>query len=99
MCPDDNPMMLLCDGQVTAVPAHGFLDNCYLKRSHLATATCPNLFASMAMVTPLKLVLHIGKTSRVVAPPDDLHDETHESEFSEDSDQFQDEDSDYGNCA
>jgi hypothetical protein len=37
-----------------------------------------------------------GDTSRVVAPPEDLHDDTDESELSENS---ADEDSDYGACA
>jgi hypothetical protein len=49
--------------------------------------------------TALQSMRHIGDTPRVVAPPDDLHDETHENELSEDSEQFSDEDSDYGNCA
>ena len=41
----------------------------------------------------------IGDTVRLVELPHDLQDETHESEFSEGSEQFSDEDSDYGNCA
>lgn len=38
-------------------------------------------------------------TPRVVAPSKDLYDETRESDFSEDSEYFSDEDSDYGTCA
>ena len=41
---------------------------------------------------------HKRDTPQVAAFPDDLDDETHESEFSEDSERFSDEDSDYGNC-
>jgi len=49
--------------------------------------------------TSLKLGHHIRHTPQVAASTNDLHDEeTHESEFSEDSEQFSDEDSDYGNC-
>ena len=40
-----------------------------------------------------------GDISRVAAPPEDFHYETHESEFSEDSEHLSDEDSDYGACA
>jgi len=49
--------------------------------------------------TPLKSVRDIRGTARVVVSPDDFHDETHESELSEDLEQFSDEGSDYGNCA
>ena len=51
------------------------------------------------MQTALKSTRGIGDTTRVVASPDDFHDEIHESELSEDSEQFSDEGSDYGNCA
>ena len=44
-----------------------------------------------------KSVPCIGDTPRGAAPPHDLHDETHEGESSEASEQFSDEDSDYGN--
>jgi len=47
--------------------------------------------------TPLRSGRRIGGTPQVAPSLDDLH-ETHESEFSEDSEQFSDEDSDYGNC-
>jgi len=63
----------------------------------------PHLLTSMARTiqAPLRVksVGDIGDTTRVVASPDDFHDETDESELSEDSDQFSDEGSDYGSCA
>jgi len=46
--------------------------------------------------TSLKLGRHIRHTPHVAASTND--EETHESEFSEDSEQFSDGDSDYGNC-
>ena len=56
------------------------------------------LFTSMPRTT--RSIPCIGDIPRVVALPLDLHgDETHEGEFSEASEQFSDEDSDYGNCA
>jgi len=60
----------------------------------------PKLFATMARgkETPLRSVRHKRDTPRVVAPPDDLHEETHDSESSDDSEEYSDEDSDYGNC-
>lgn len=48
--------------------------------------------------TPRKSGRHIKVTPQVATSPDNLEDETHESEFSEDLEQFSDEDSDYGNC-
>ena len=50
---------------------------------------------AFAIQTPLKSVHNIGDTPWVVAPPDDLHDETLETEFCKDSEQFSDEDDDY----
>ena len=48
----------------------------------------------------IKSVPCIGDIMRVVKLSHDSQDETHESEFSEGSEQFNsDEDSDYGNCA
>lgn len=52
-----------------------------------------------ATETPLKSARRIRDIPQAVAPPDDLHEETHDSEFSEDSEEFSDyEDSDYENC-
>jgi hypothetical protein len=55
------------------------------------------------MAHTIKSLPCIGGTPPVVALPHDLHEETHEacheSEFSEASEQFSDEDSDYGICA
>jgi hypothetical protein len=52
------------------------------------------------MAHTIKSVPCIGDTPPVVELPHDLQDETHESGFSEGSEQFNsDEDSDYGNCA
>jgi len=46
---------------------------------------------------PFKAVGITGDTIRLLTSPD-LHDETHERELSEGSDEFSDEGSDYGNC-
>ena len=48
----------------------------------------------------LKSGHHLRDIPQVAASPDDLHDKTHESEFSEDSEQLSDEDgdSDYETC-
>ena len=57
------------------------------------------------MAHTIKSLPRIGGTQRVVALPYGLHQETHkachEDEFSEasESEQFSDEDSDYGICA
>lgn len=59
----------------------------------------PHLFTTTSMALPiknlLKSVYHVGDAPQMVAPPDDLHDEIHESDFCEDSEQFSDEDDNY----
>jgi hypothetical protein len=89
--------------QVTAVPVRGFRKfNSLQTVSVFRSATChPCFLSGMArtMQPARRSVAQRRDTSRVVAPPEDLHDDTHESEFSEDSENFSDEDSDYGACA
>jgi hypothetical protein len=84
--------------QLNQVIAGKLLNNKHRGSSRLVPLHLFTTRMALPLKTPLKSVHHIGDTPRVVIPQDNLHDETHKSDFYEDSEQFSDEDDDYESC-